>query len=130
MTGPTRPATASSAKGGGSGRAKAAAARREKSDDDERTITFRGVTLALPKLLAGTLYFDFADLREDQGNPATHIRMLKSLIGHDQVELVRAKIAEDEVPFSEMDTIIFDLLNAAMAAYGMTSGESSASPGS
>lgn len=95
-----------------------------------RTIDFRGTTLTLPKVLPGTLYFDLAELEDNGGDLSTQVRLLDSLIGTDQVKVVRAKIAEDRVPLDDMVQVISDLFDSAFAAYDVTPGESSASPSS
>ena len=98
-------------------RSKAAAARAEKKPE-AKTVEWRGLTLTLPSVLPGTLYFDFAELQEDSNDVGA------------QVRLVRAKIAEDEIPFDQMDDVLVDLFNVAFDAYGIGMGESSASASS
>lgn len=107
---------------------KGAAARAEKDATQQPTIDFRGETLTLPKVLPGTIYFDIAELQDNGNDLGLHIRLLTSFIGPDQVQVVRAKIAEDETPFDEVEGTLMEIIQAAFAAYGSASGESSASP--
>lgn len=109
-------------------RSKGAAARADK--DGPKRIDFRGVELELPDVLPGTLYFDFADLSDNEDDPGAQMRLLKSLIGDEQVATVRQKVADDGVSFDEIPTVIIGLFESALAAYGSTVPESSASPSS
>lgn len=109
------------------GKGKAAAAAAEKTDE-LRTVDFRGLTLTIPAVLPGTLYFDMAALEDDSDSPATVINTLGSLIGPDQIRAVRGKVAEENIPFSEVDTVLWELFNTVLAP--MTPGESAASDAS
>lgn len=112
---------------GSSGAASAAArAATAKPTQQPTSVEFRGVNLQLPKELPGEFYFAFADLEEDSG-AGNQVRMLRALLGDEQLAKVRAKVREDGVPFSEMDTVIMGLFDSALAAYGVTTGESVAS---
>lgn len=110
-------------------RKKAAAAAAER-DAQDRTIDFRGQTLTLPAVLPGTLYFDLGELADDEADIGTQVRLLTSLLGEDQVRLVRRKVADDEIPLDDMAQVLSDLFEDAFSAYGMGAGEPSASPAS
>lgn len=105
-----------------------AAARSEKGQDGPKRIDWRGLELELPEVLPGTLYFDFADLSENEDDPGAQLRLLKSMVGDDQVRQVRQKIADDGVTFDEIGDVLGDLFESVFAAYGSTVGESEASP--
>lgn len=102
------------------------AARGEKNDTP-KTIDFRGLTLTLPPVLPGTLYFDFAELEDNQSSPAAQVRLLRSLVGDDQVVAIREKIAADNVPFDEVDEVVLGLFNDIVASFGVAEGDSEAS---
>jgi hypothetical protein len=108
---------------------KGAAARAEKTGAP-KTIDFRGLELALPDVLPGTVYFDLAALEENEGSAVAQVRLLRSLIGGDQLAAVRDKIGEDQVPLDKVDEVVIGLFNDIVGAYGSTEGESAASPAS
>lgn len=102
---------------------KAAAALAEKKND-VKTFEFRGITLTLEhKVLPGTLYFDFAAIEKNQQSMTAQVELIRSLIGDDQLAVVRDKVAEDEIPLTDMDSVFAGLFDSALEAYGITSGE-------
>jgi hypothetical protein len=111
----------------GAGKAAAAVA---ETKDEPRTVDFRGLTITLPAVLPGTLYFDMAALEDDSDSPAAVINLLGSLVGPDQIRAVREKVAEENIPFSEVETALWELFNAVLGAHAVTPGESPASDGS
>lgn len=120
----------SAAKTGGSGstRKRGAAARAE-TNGQPRVVDFRGLELKLPPELPGEVIFDIADLETATG-PGPFVRMLGSLLGPDQLLAVRAKIAEEKIPLAEAETTLIGLIHDSLDKYGLSMGESSASPDS
>lgn len=108
-------------------RKKAAAAKAE-TKPTPKTVTWRGVNLELPDVLPGTLYFDLADLDDNEGDIALQLRILESLVGPAGIAAVRAQVGEDEIPFNEMPRELTQLLDQVFGAYQSSAGESSASP--
>lgn len=98
------------------------------TDDTPKTVEWRGLQFTLPPVLPGELIFDFADLEDAEGTGPI-VRLLRSMLG-DQVAKVRKKIAEDEVPLAEADGVLSDLISTVFDAYGVSAGESEASPSS
>jgi hypothetical protein len=107
--------------------AKKAAAAAAETSPQPKTVQFRGLVLELPPVLSGSLYFDFAELEDDSANIGAQVRLLKSRLGDEQVRTVRDKIAADGVPFDEVEDAVVGLFDAALDAYGVGMGESSAS---
>jgi hypothetical protein len=111
---------------------KAAAAKAEVQDQQEpKSFEWRGITLALPDELPGTVLFDFAEMEsqiragEDRIGPT--VELITSLVGADQVQAVKAKVAEDKLTLEEALEEIPGLLNSLLEQFGMGLGESSAS---
>lgn len=107
---------------------KGAAARAEKETDSKpKVISFRGVELTLPDQLLASVLLRAVRLRDNdlQGS----IRMLESVIGSEQLDLVLDKLDADKVMIDDEDgmTEVGTLLNNALHEYGLTGGESPAS---
>lgn len=111
-------------------RARAKQAAAETQDTGPRTIDFRGLALTLPDTPSAALLLDLGELED--GDPGLGVirRILIGLIGEQQLRQVRDKIVADEVPLADGETVLMDLLSAAMNAYGSSLGEASASPDS
>lgn len=107
------------------GTSKSAAARGE-AKQQPKSADFRGVTLTLPPELPGELIFDLAALDRATG-PGPIVELLETLLGVEQVRQVRAKVAEEKVPFSAVDGVLLGLISDIVDAYGTSTGESSAS---
>lgn len=108
---------------------KAAAARAEKTPD-AKTFTWRDLTFDLPAQLPATVAFDFADMAESDSGPLAAFRLLGSIIGNDHLAEIRKKIAADGDTVDDLETIIGELFTAAFEPYGISLGESPASPSS
>jgi len=108
----------------------AATAAIAESDEDRVVIEFRGMELDLPPKLKESVVWRFGILREGdfQGNA----RLIESVIGAEQFARVLDKLDEDDVYLDvESGTSpLIDLMNDALAAYGLSEGESEASTGS
>lgn len=98
-------------------------------DGTPKTVDWRGITFTLPPVLPGELIFDFAEIEDAEGTGPL-VRLLKSMLGDEQVAQIRGKIAEDHVPLSEVGEALSELMSLVFDAYGVSAGESPASPGS
>ena len=92
-----------------------------------RTVTVRGLELALPDQLPATLMFDIAEMQSN-ADALTFIRTLTSFIGREQMAVVRGKVAAGEVADDELGDYLSEILFACMEPFGMTLGEAEASP--
>jgi hypothetical protein len=102
------------------------AAARSETDDGPRTIEFEGITLELPRELPSALLFDLVEVEASAGEINEYIvnlRILRSLVGKDQFIEIRHKIGDDV-------SKVMGLMEAVLDQFGLTLGESSASPGS
>jgi len=100
---------------------KGAAARAEKKPEP-KVVDFRGLELRLPAKLPGTILFDLADLESGNDLRGT-MEFIKSLIGEGQYEAVRHKVAEDQIPLEEVDSVLLKLLEDILEASGLSQGE-------
>lgn len=108
---------------------KGAAARRE-AKNEEHTVTFRGMEIKLPPKLRESVIWRFGVLRRDDLQGAA--RLVQSVIGTEQFAAVLDKLDEDEVYVDEdaETSPMAELMNDALASYGLEAGESQASNGS
>jgi hypothetical protein len=99
---------------------KGAASRAKK--DQAKTVDFRGLTLALPAKLPGTILFDIAEVEAGRDLKGI-LDFLRSLVGDGQFEAVKAKVAEDDIPFPDVIDVIEGLVGEIMEASGVNLGE-------
>jgi hypothetical protein len=107
-------------------RGKAAAALAEKKPQP-KTVTYDGdVTVTLPDEMPDEILFDMIEV-EASGGPVNEyiicLRILRSLVGSDDFMAIRHRIGGDPEK-------VMALVDDAIAQYGMTLGESEASPAS
>ena len=100
---------------------KAAAARGEKAGKS-KTIDFRGLELKLPAKLPGTLIFDLADIETGNDLRGT-MEFLKSLVGPEQYQAIRNKVAEEQISFDEVEKVLVGLLEDIVGTSGLDLGE-------
>lgn len=100
---------------------KGAAARSEKNGKP-KTVNFRGLKLKLPAKLPGTILFDLADLESGNDLRGT-MEFLKSLVGAEQYQAIRNKVAEDEIGIDEVDTVLLSLMESILESSGLSQGE-------
>ena len=110
--------------------AKAAVA--EKGDGGKPPVEWRGITLTLPDGLANLpaeFAWAVAELETATGQSVTPLlNLLRALIGPEQETTVRGKLIEDGVTFAELPDALTELLTVIFGEYGLTLGESPASP--
>lgn len=107
---------------------KGAAARAEAATDPAaKTIQFGGQTLNLPDSLPETILFDITELEASEGDPMPIYRMLRSVLDKEQFTLVRNEIGRMN---GAADGAVDRLLGDIFEQYGISLGESSASPDS
>lgn len=116
----------SQAKGKAVASKKAAAARAE-TNGKPPTVSYRGLELVLPPQLSSEVAYAYAELEGRRGIKPI-VDFVASLIGAEQMALVREKQAADGVRFDEVPGELDDLVGSVFEAYGTTAGESSASP--
>jgi hypothetical protein len=108
-------------------RGKAAAARAEKHVESvPKTVTFEDVTLTLPDEMPDEILFDMIEGEASNGAVSEYIiclRILRSLVGPDDFMTIRHRIGR------EPDKVM-KLVDDAIEQYGLTLGESEASPNS
>jgi hypothetical protein len=107
-------------------RGKAAAARAEKQQPESKTVTFDGITLTLPDEMPDEILFDMIEGEASNGAVSEYIiclRILRSLVGPDDFMTIRHRIGR------EPDKVM-KLVDDAIEQYGLTLGESEASPNS
>lgn len=117
---------------------KGSAARAEKRKDERRTLDYRGVELVLPEKLAASVLPRWAVL--DDNDAIGAMRLLKAIIGPANFAQVVDKMDTDGLMINvgtdpseedkEVLTEIGQLVGDALASYGVTPGESEASPSS
>ncbi len=126
----TRSAAAKASAAPSEDAAEAKAALQENGDGP--TIEFMGLDITLPPKLRESVIWRFGVLREDDFQGIA--RLVQSVIGTEQFSLILDKLDEEEVyvvepteddenPVSPMG----ELLDKALAVYGLTPGESQAS---
>jgi hypothetical protein len=107
-------------------RGKAAAARAEK-DPQPKTVTYDGdVTITLPNEMPDEILFDLIESEASGGAVNEYIvclRILRSLVGPDDFMTIRHRIGRDVEK-------VMALVDDAIGQYGLTLGESEASPNS
>jgi hypothetical protein len=100
---------------------KGAAARSEKKNTP-KAVDFLGLKLKLPAKLPGTILFDLADLESGNDLRGT-MEFIKSLVGPDQYQAIRNKVAEDEIALEKVDGVLLKLLEDILEASGLSQGE-------
>ena len=105
----------------------AADAAQAEAADETKVYEWRGIELELPAKLPGDLAFAYADLEASGESMGAIVSVVRSLVGEDNVRLVRNKIAEDGVALDEVNGVLAGLVNGAFALYGMAEGDSDAS---
>jgi hypothetical protein len=98
-----------------------AAARAEKKDEP-KVVHFSDLELTLPAKLPGTILFDLADIEAGRDLRGT-MEMVKSLVGADQYQAIRDKVADDGLDPDETVTALGNLIEGILNAHGMGSGE-------
>lgn len=106
----------------------AADAAQAETSDEPKVYEWRGLELELPAKLPGDLAFAYADLEASGESMGSIVGIVRSLIGDENAQLVRHKIAEDGVALDEVNGVLAGLVNGAFALYGMAEGDSGASP--
>jgi hypothetical protein len=92
---------------------------------EPHVIEWEGMTFSLPALLPVSVAFDLAGT----GGPFADIRCLASLLGPEQTAVLRARLDADQVMLDPAGTeYLGGLVEKALAAYGLDTGESPASP--
>ncbi len=125
MPQPTRPAGPKK----GPAKGKAAVAETTKQDAP-RTVEYRGLELTV-KPVGSELMWLLGDLEGDDASQfAVSQKMLRELIGPDQMGQVREKQATDGVSFNDAVSELSDLFNRILEQAGTDLGESPASPAS
>jgi hypothetical protein len=94
----------------------------------KKTVKFRGEKLELPQTPPETLLFDFVEMETAEENPLAVFRMLRSLLGSEQFLAVRNKIAASNGDGPNTFEDVGQLLTDIFEQYGVTAGESQASP--
>lgn len=119
MTTPPAPAK-------GTPRRKATAARDEVKEDGPKTFTHGGLTLTLPREMPNEVLFDMIEAESAETGVDEFLiglRILRSIVGQDQFTDIRNKVGADVEKTLE-------LMNLVLDQYGLTMGESPASPDS
>ena len=103
-----------------------AAAAAAETDSQPHVVEHAGLRLELPAELPSEILFDIIEIEASDGTANAYLvclRVLRSLVGVDQFTTIRHRIG------SEVDEVV-GLLNTALAPYGLSLGESEASPDS
>jgi hypothetical protein len=100
---------------------KGAAARAEKKPK-AKTVEVCGLTLTLPKVLPGSALFDIADAEMGNDLRGT-MGLLGSILGADQYQALRTKIAEDGLDIDQTQQALEGLVDGVLVAYGLSAGE-------
>lgn len=105
------------------------AARAEKNGQPKE-IEYRGVTLTLPPKLLGSVPFRVGVLRDDDIIGAS--KLMQSILGEVEFQKVLDKMDEDGIDINDADGLseVGELIQKALAQYGMSPGESQASAAS
>lgn len=89
-----------------------------------KTVEFRGVTFRIPQTLPLSVAFDLAGV----GGAFADLRFLASVLGAEQLPILRDKLDADQIPLDPDGTkILGDLIEQVLALYGFETGESQAS---
>jgi hypothetical protein len=110
--------TGAPSSGGASGRSRRTAAQTEKNGKG-KTVKFRGLTLILPPEAPGDLAFS---IENNEVSAA-----VQEIFGDEQYVQIREKCKADKLTLMQTFEALRDLLNDCFNAWGLTSGESSAS---
>lgn len=105
-------------------KAKAAAA---EQDGGSHTVQWRGTEFTVPAVLPADLAWAMADLESSSRSFAPILGVLRSVLGEEQEQALRAKLAADEVSFADLPDALSELLSAVFETFGMAEGDSSAS---
>lgn len=105
---------------------KTAAARAERAPQP-RSLDWNGLELELPANLPGELVFDLAAVETNRG-PASMLGAIRTVIGDEQLEAVRERIVELGLTLDDVGEALGELVTGIWAEYGLTPGESDASP--
>jgi hypothetical protein len=90
--------------------------------DQPKSVDFRGLKLKLPAKLPGTILFDIAEIEAGKDLKGT-MEFLRSLVGDGQYEAIRAKVAEDAIPFSDVIDVLEKLVGDILDEGGLGLGE-------
>lgn len=107
-------------------RRKPAAARAEAApaEDGRKTYTFEGIELSLAAEIPPEILFDVIESEASEGSAneyLVNLRILRTLVGPDQFMTIRHRIGGDADK-------VWALMDGVLGEYGLTMGESSASP--
>lgn len=102
-------------------RKKAAAAASGK-DDKQKTVDFHGLKLVIAEEPLGTILFDIADLEGGREFIGT-MELIKSLLGREQYQAVRNKVAEEGLKLGEMEDALAQLVGDILESSGLGQGE-------
>lgn len=100
-----------------------------KPNGKAHTIEWRGITFLVPVKLPGSMVFDLAAIEDDRELSGV-MGMLKRTLGAGPLRDVQAKLDEDDVSLEEVGDVLSELLENVLGHYGMSAGESAASPAS
>lgn len=100
--------------------AASAAAAEVAAEPQAKTVTFRDVSLELPDELPATILFDITELESAGSSPMPLFRLLRSLLGPEQFQRVRAQLQADDDVMGAVEGLIGDVF----AEYGMGLGDS------
>lgn len=95
-------------------------------DGETRDFEFEGIMLIIPAELPPSLMFDLIEAEADDGATSSYmldLRMLRQIVGGEQFLLLRNRIGNEPPKVSE-------LITKLLAEYGLSAGESPASPDS
>mgnify|MGYP006921357460 CR=1 FL=1 len=93
-----------------------------------RVVEWRGTEFTVPAVLPADLAWAMADIESGDGSSVTPIlSLLRSIIGTEQEQQLRDKLAADGVSFTDLPDALSELLSALFDAYGMAEGDSPAS---
>lgn len=107
---------------------KGAAARSEKANEPKpKSYTWRGLKLKLPPKLSGELLWDFAEFEADEEagreRVGPMITLLRSLVGTEQSQAIREKVAEDGIDIDQVGDELYKILDGVLKKYGLSMGE-------
>lgn len=96
---------------------------RAEANGKPKAIEWHGITLDLPDELPGEIAFAYGDLEHDDSIGGL-VKFLTVLLGEGNVAKVRAKVAEEGIPFSAMPATLDELAGDVFKVYGTSAGES------
>ncbi len=93
-----------------------------------RSVTFHGLKVPVPTKIPGTLAFDLAALEETEGDDnksgfAELVKMLETLLGHEQVEKVKAQVASRGISLDDVTGELMGLIGKIIDAAGSSTGK-------